>query len=271
MNERTKTLGGGLLVVISCSLIFWNLGRETRYPSKDADNYSKTPEARSLQVSENDFSNPKKSLRITESKHTLLEVIDQLETMASGNPRLVERLYLRLFDNNLDLNEDDWALIGINRDTAAIVSEDLKSIFKKIKENEAKNFSIVDQSDRQIKVFLPRIKAEEAASLVAQLQSSFAKVLGPELSKTMTGMFIARQPAITAGLDGRDRVVTITTASDNAVTELHRKYEIRTQVLYPGTRLSDAIMDLDNYSQDSVIELVESIPDNWFHIFGKSD
>ena len=52
---------------------------------------------------------------------------------------------------NLDLNEDDWTLIGINRDTAAIVSEDLKSIFKEIKENEAKNFSIVDSQTVKLK------------------------------------------------------------------------------------------------------------------------
>lgn len=268
---RIKIWAGGILLVILSSLISWNVGKATHSFGEDPERSSRSAGAGSSSGGENDINGHQKTARPAQGKPPQVEVVDQLETMAGHNPGLVARLNIRLFDNNLDLNPDDWKLLGIDKEVATVVSDDLKGIFKGIKEKETTNFSIIEQSDSQIQVSLPKLEPEEAASRVAQMQGSFAKVFGPELSKQMTQMFIDSHPAIAAGLAGKDRVVTITTASENAIHSLNRKYEIRTQVLYPGTKLSDAVKNLDNYSQDSGIELVESIPENWAHLFGKSD
>lgn len=213
----------------------------------------------------------KKSTRPSQAKPSQVEVADQLEDIAKASPRLIERFNLAMFDNNLNPNLKDWELLGLNKEDAEVVSNDLKSIFQKIKDKEVNSFSIIDQTENRVQISIPKFGNEDAAKHLAQIENSYAKVFGPELSKQMTRLFVDTHSAIAGGINGRDRVITITTASADVISKTNRKYEIRTQTLFEGTKLSDALGNLANYSQDEGIELVEAVPDSWAHLFGNSD
>lgn len=213
----------------------------------------------------------RKSSRPVPTESGKIKVVDQLEDIAKVSPGLIERLSLSMFDNNLNPYHEDWELLGLSKDDAELVTADLRSIFQKIRDREAASFRIIDQTENRVQISIPKFSDEDAANHRAQIEISYSKVFGPELSKQMTRLFIDHHAAIVGGINGRERVITITTAPVDTISKLNRKYEIRTQTLFEGINLSDALGKLDNFTQDHGIELVEDVPESWAHLFGNSE
>lgn len=195
--------------------------------------------------------------------------VRQLGMLAATNPELVSRLHLRLFDANLDPNLADWELLGLGKEDALLLAGDLQKVFAEIRIQEAGNFEVVGQSDTEVRIALPKMSADVAERLRAEIGLSFSKVFDSGLAENFSRSFIERNPTITGGLMNRDRVVTIRRTSEDVMTRLQRRYEIRTQVLYEGTAVKDAAGNLENHSQDNGIELVETIPSHWLHLIAE--
>jgi hypothetical protein len=265
-----KLWGVGILFLILIFVAFWRSDWAVSPAGKNLKE-SFTLGSNSTSPIGDETPGDKKHPRPTESAPKRIEVMNQLGSIAQASPGLIRRLNLPLFDNNLVPYSSDWELLGTNKETVDVLSNDLKGIFDGIKKSERDSFSVIEQSDSRIQISIPKLKPEEAARKVSQIEDSFSKVFGTELSKLMAQSFIDSHLAILGGVDGRDRVVTITTTTADVLARINRKYEIRTQVLHEGTKLSDAKGNIDNYSQDNGIELVETIPESWSHLFGNSD
>lgn len=268
---KSKFCGVGIVLIILISLIVWKLGGGTALltgssKEAEADIAPKPQPERHESSMGHEKSNPS-----YQSKPDRIAVMRGLEDIARISPRLIERFSLQLFDDNLNPNTDEWKMLGVDNKAAENLSSDLKSIFEGVRKKEAGSFSILDQSKDQIRIAIPRSSHEDAAAQLEQIGSSFSKVFGDPLSDLMMRQFIEKHLSIAGGIDGRDRIVTITSTSNDVVSRLGRRYEIRTQVLFKGTTLSEALGNLENYSQDNGIELVESVPESWSHLFGGSN
>jgi hypothetical protein len=259
-----------LLLILTCAVVW--LSGFPKIPANGSSNRT-SPRNPGETTSGGDGHSglPKKSPRSNPAKSNQIEVVDQLENLAKASPELIDRLTLPMFDNNLSPYLEDWELLGLGKEEAELVSAHLRSIFQKIRDREAGSFKIIDQTEHRVQISIPKFGDGDAANYRARIESSYAKVFGPELSKQMTRLFLDHHASIAGGINGRERVITITTASADAISKLNRKYEIRTQTLFEGTKVSDALGNLDNYTQDNGIELVENVPESWAHLFGNSD
>ncbi len=259
-----------LLLVLTCTVVWWS--ESSKAPAGDHPNQAPPGNPGEATSSGDDVSGlPNKSPRPDPMQPGKVEVVDQLENLATVSPGLIGRMNLAMFDNNLSPNPSDWELLGLGKEVAEAVSNHLRGVFQQIREKEASSFSVVEQTENRVRISIPKFNAEDTAKHVSRIEESYAKVFGPELSRQLTRLFIDSHPAIAGGINGRDRVITVTTASAEAITKLNRKYEIKTQTLFEGTKLADALGKLDDYSQNQGIELVEEIPESWAHLFGNSD
>jgi hypothetical protein len=269
---KVQTLSLWILSILLSSVISWNMGKMR---SEEIHATSKNPEVESDLGANAHPESPSKNAsngsgRLSEKPNSI-PILDQLETIAYTKPELMRKFHITLFDEDLNPNFDNWKLLDIDEEAAASLAGDLKALFHDIRKDELGNFSIISQTDDEIRISIPKMNPDAAALRVTQIQNSFSRMLGPEMTQGMTDVFLNNNLSISGGLLGRERIVTISTASENAVENLGRKYEIRTQVLYEGTNLSNALDNIDNYSQDCGVELVEDIPERWSHLFGKSD
>ena len=258
--------------MVASSFLFWNLGRLSPYGFNSVHGNQELGDRFDHVTHPADFQQGQKDNRSRPNGGSgQVLIAQQLEEIASTSPELIKKLYVNLFDENLDANQEDWRLLGIDEETANSVAGELKDIFNEIKQHEVSNFSVIKQSDKSIQISIPKLPPEEAARRVGQIQQMFGRLFGPKMTVGLTDLFLSRNLSISGGMVGRHRVVTISVASDDAVNNLGRKYEIRTQVLYAGVDPARALENIDNHSEDSGIALVESVPDRWAHFFGQSD
>lgn len=269
---KIQTLSLWILSILLSSVISWNLGQ---MKSDEIHAGPKTSEVKSDLAAnahpDSASENTSNGSGRPPKKPSSIPILDQLETIADTKPELIRKFYITLFDGDLNPNFDSWKLLDIDEEAAASLAGDLKSLFNEIRKDELGSFSIVSQTDDEIRISIPKMNPDAAALRVTQIQNSFSRLLGPEMTQGMTDVFLNNNLSISGGLLGRDRVVTISTASEDAMENLGRKYEIRTQVLYEGTDLSKSLENIDNHSQDCGVELVEDIPERWSHFFGESD
>jgi hypothetical protein len=199
------------------------------------------------------------------------EVANALETLARTSPALLDRLVLRLFNGSLEPVPEDWEMLGTEKEHVQALSENLKRIFKEMREDETRQFEVVSQSDQSVQITLAKLTPEEAKRRIQQIDDSYSQVFDSELAKRMGRVFIDRNSSITAGLTNRDRIVTITRTPEDVFARTGRRYEIETRTTFEGTKLSDAIKDHRNYTQNHGSELVEDVPAHWSHLFGKPE
>jgi hypothetical protein len=215
--------------------------------------------------------NDRKFIEHAVKKNGKKNLINQLENFWDSNPELFIRLNMSLFDVNLNPNENDWKLLGLTKEDADSLSKEFKKIFAEIRNREINNFNIISQSDNKIQILLPNLSKTDSVKYLNQLENASSSVFGKRLANPMMQMFLNTHNALVGGIRGRDRIVTITSVTNDVAEKTKRKYEIRTQVMYEGAKSSDSLKDIESYSEDSGIELVEKIPDSWMHLFGNSE
>ncbi len=193
--------------------------------------------------------------------------IKEIESLSAANPKLAERFQLFLFDSDLKPIEDDWDLLGVDKDSVGVLAADLKRILDDIKNYEFENFDIRSTSEHQVELALPAMNEEESSRRLAQIESSFSQIFGPEGAKTMTAVFLRHHAAKTAGITGRDRVVRVRSLDSTEAGTTTDRFAIDTYILFEGNKLTNIEGDVSRYASLTVMGKSSEIPESWRHLF----
>lgn len=201
------------------------------------------------------------------------KVINKLNALAEESPELMHRLNLgsALLDADLDPNQSTWDMLGFDKEDSEIVSSNVKKTLKSLGKYEAQTFKIIEKTNILTKIYIPKLEPSLASKYISEIKASFSDFFGEELSEQVTKSFIERSPN-TAGLLGRDRVISITLTSDDMLSETKRGYQVRFQVINENNlTFPDNIKDLDKNTSYDGTTIFEQTPDYLSDFIGKTN
>ena len=205
--------------------------------------------------------------KLDKSDHkTDSNTIHDLEVLARTNPEIIKRLNIYLLDNNLDPSLSDWKLLGLDSNSANLLSEKIKEIFNSMNEHESNSLEVLNQSEERLILSIKGLDSKKAEEKIQEIQAAFSQVFPSTLSEGLAHSFIGQRPGITAGLMGRDRIISIETTSDETLNKTGRNFKIHTYTLYKGADPSEAASDPKKYSDDNGILYTKDIPPRFRHL-----
>lgn len=199
----------------------------------------------------------------TDTQDHRKSAIGHFEALAEISPGLIQRLNLNfaLLDSSMDANVDNWEMLGIDRETATGIADGIKATLAKHNKEEARSAQKLEYSDSVAKFYLPRLDPATARPFVEEIEGKFSTVFGKALSQELTKSLLERSPN-TAGLVGKDRVITVTLTSDEVLEKTQRSYEVRWQVMLENNiPLSERLENIDRMSSYDGRTIFEETPD----------
>lgn len=188
---------------------------------------------------------------------------NHFEAVAEVSPELLQRLNFSfaLLDSSMDANVSTWEMLGIDSETAKGVADGIKQTLVKLNKQEAITAQRLEHSDTVTKFYLPRLDPAVAAPIITEIEGRFETVFGKALSQQLTKSLLDRSPE-TAGLAGKDRVITVTLTSDEVLEKTQRSYEVRWQVMLENNiPLSERLKNIDSMSSYNGTAIFEETPD----------
>ena len=200
------------------------------------------------------------------------DAIHELEIIARTNPELIGYLHVPLFNSELDPDEENWKLLGADKSKITEVADELKGIFKEIRQQELDTASVISRSDGVVQIGLPMLPPEEASRRIEQMEHAYSGIFGPAFSKYIAADFLKSYPFLHGSLAGKNRIVSIRTLSAEAQAATGNKYEITDYALIEGNKITDdAIENPGKYSNWRDPKQVKDIPEEWSQVIGKPD
>lgn len=243
------------------------------------ENYSEDPGARAL--SHNSAKNGAhtdsapslqvfnlKSVRSEERKENSGAVpIRALEDFAQESPELAARLKLVLFDSDLNPLPNNWAFLKVDPEQIKELHERLLKISEKIKEEELKNFTVVESSGEMLRVVLPPIPEASANGLKKQIDDAFLASFPPHVAAVFSRNFLDSNISSFAGLQRLNRIATLKLTSEDIYQQTGRKYILDIRTLTEFATVENALKDINAYSSVHSDQFLDEIPAVWTHLF----
>jgi hypothetical protein len=194
------------------------------------------------------------------------QTIARLGALVESSPALVDRLDLFLFDSEFKPRAEEWAMLGVPRESVEKLGKDLKNIFEDMQAKESNQFKVRRQTDNITELSLPALSKEEAEERKNQIEGSFASAVGSENSRVMSEIFLKSHAKMAAGLNGRDRVVSVRALGPGESGGTEDRYEFTTYIINEKNDLSKIEGDVGGYSTGSSVQRAATIPKAWSHL-----
>jgi hypothetical protein len=191
------------------------------------------------------------------------DTLSAVSFLVEENPKLIERLNLAFFDEDLEIRENDWELLGINMETAERVRRKVDVIVSKIKQFEVESFEIVENSDDFLQLGLPPVPKEQRQYYLDQLSDAFEAAF-PRKTAVLLGMrFLSQNSSMTGGVTGLARIISVTP------NERTGGFNILTGVSSSNVTLEQLIENPEGHTSLNSQREVSELPTQWNHLLLK--